>query len=158
MIDILSQKSKRLTALNYGGSITPISYVIGFFKQLFTPFPLSKIKVLLTSNQTVLNPLGTLYLIEISRIVLMLWVYILTLFSLLKIKSFFRFVYRSTFNTCLFYFSIINTLFYTAYNFGSGSSRNKLFPFFLLFLFFCEYLREREERKHFRHDASLTTD
>ncbi|RAP27567.1 hypothetical protein DID74_00240 [Candidatus Marinamargulisbacteria bacterium SCGC AG-333-B06] len=155
IVDILSQDSQRLAALNYGGSITPISYIIGFFKQLFTPFPLSKIKFLLTSNQTILNPLGNLYLIEISRIILMSWVYILTLFSLLKIKSFIRFVYQSTFNTCLFYFSIINTLFYTAYNFGSGSSRTKLFPFFLLFLFFCEYLKERKERQQSTIDKSL---
>jgi len=129
---------------NGGGSITSL-YLQGIFKQLLAPVPISKINYLLNPANIDTNPKHTLHIFESSRILLMSWVYVAYGVVLFNLKSFWTFIRSSQFNVCLFWFALFNTLMYVIYMGGMGSSRNKLYPFILIFLYIADRMSPPEK-------------
>ena len=139
---IKATSERRMELLNVRVKSGLLAYLIGIFKQIFTPLPTSKIAQIFSSDRS-----SNLYLIEISRIVMQTGLYFLIIYMLIHIKSFVKFVKENQYNLMLFWAAVINTILYGIYRMGSGGSRNKLFPVILLFLFFCDYIVKKQDRE-----------
>ncbi len=106
-------------------------------RQLFTPLPSSKMVYLLSHG-----PSSNLVLKEVFRIVIMLGFYIMLLFLLFRPKAVYFLLRNNYFLQLLFIVSVINTIFYAVYRSGGGSTRNKVFPIFLVFIIYIK-LKDR---------------
>lgn len=120
------------------------SAVIGVGRQLFTPLPSSKLVALLRDP-----PGPNLYLKELARMVMNLWFAGSVIFVLTQLGGFLAYIRRNRALALLAIFAAINTVVYGIYFFGVGSSRNKVLPMILVFLFVCHTL----EKHGSRHNA-----
>jgi hypothetical protein len=114
-------------------------YFGAFLRQIFSPFPHSKLLQMFSEE-----PSANLYIFEICRMFMMLGFYYLIFFTIKNFKSFLIFLKVDTFYNILFVVSLVNTVFYTVYRLGGGSSRNKTLPIILLFLFYCNMKNRRK--------------
>lgn len=114
------------------------SAVIGVGRQLFTPLPSSKLVAMLREP-----PGPNLYLKELARMVMNTWFAGSVIFVLTQWGGFSAYIRRNRANALLTIFAAINTVVYGIYFFGVGSSRNKVLPMILVFLFVCHMIEQR---------------
>lgn len=100
-------------------------------RQLFTPIPISKINFLLTHG-----PSYNLVVMEIFRMILMTSFYFMFLAVLFKWKKAYSYLKENRFLQVLFMLAVINTILYAIYRDGGGGTRNKLYPFILIYIMF----------------------
>jgi hypothetical protein len=114
------------------------SGIVGVLRQLITPLPTSKI-VALTREQ----PGENLYLIEVARIIMNTWFISALVLVAWRFRDFVVYV-RLRSSVFLFgIFAAVNTIVYGVYFFGVGSSRNKVLPIILVFMYVCHILDKR---------------
>lgn len=109
-------------------------------RQLVTPLPTSKLNQIATGGMS-----EAFYIYEISRSLMMAIVYGLALYAVFNwqyLGAVFR-INRSL--GALLLISILHTAAYSVYSDGGGDSRNKLYPFFLLFLLYFEIIVAKKE-------------
>lgn len=134
--NIINMRAETIEALErYGNNFILLSII----RQLTTPFPHTKIQQLLSGT-----PSENLYIFEIARTIMMISYYYLIFYVVKYRKRFYEFIKKDVFNQVLLLTAIINTIFYAVYIQGGGSSRNKVFPIILLFLFFC-YMKNNKK-------------
>jgi hypothetical protein len=130
--------SERVALITSGQGFGAVSAAIGVGRQLFTPLPTSKLREFMRGP-----PGQNLYVKEVSRMVMNIWFMGSVVFVLMRLGQFFRYVRRRKHIALLAVFAGINTLVYGMYFFGVGSSRNKVLPMILVFLFVCHSLDQR---------------
>lgn len=130
--------SERVDLVARGGGFGVASGAIGVGRQLFTPLPTSKLVALLREP-----PGSNLYLKEMTRVVMNTWFVGSIIYVLMHLGGFAGYVRRSKAVALLAVFAAINTIVYGIYFFGVGSSRNKVLPMILVFLFVCNSLEQR---------------
>jgi hypothetical protein len=131
---VLSRTSENAQAL--GTSQFGVrSAAIGVARQLITPLPTSKL-VALTHEP----PGANLYLIEVTRIIMNTSFIAALLLVAWRFREFLVFVKHRPAVFLLAVFAAVNTVVYGVYLFGVGSSRNKVLPIILVFLYVCHTL------------------
>jgi hypothetical protein len=103
-------------------------------RQLITPLPLSKI-IFIYNNEVP----GRRILYEILRMIMMISYYFMFVVVLIKWKKAYYFLVQNRFIQILFMMAVINTVLYAIYRDGGGGSRNKLYPFILVYVFFINF-------------------
>jgi len=148
-----SNVDKRIELLNVQEKLTPVSYLIAFVKQFTTPLPTSKLNQMIFHGHS-----DNLYMIEISRVIMHTMFYFLIIFTVVHFRSFKIFLSSSLFNQMFFWFALANSVVYTFYRMGSGSSRNKVLPIILLFVFFVQYYKwKKQYKEHLTFKEFLVT-
>jgi hypothetical protein len=130
--------SERVDLIARGAGFGVASGVIGVGRQLFTPLPSSKLVALLREP-----PGSNLYLKEVTRMVMNTWFVGSVIYVLLHLGGFAGYIRRNKAVALLAVFAGINTIVYGMYFFGVGSSRNKVLPMILVFLYVCYALEQR---------------
>jgi hypothetical protein len=130
--------SERVDLIARGGGFGVASGVIGVGRQLFTPLPTSKLVALLREP-----PGSNLYLKEMTRMVMNTWFVGSIIYVLMHLGGFASYVRRNKAVALFAVFAAINTVVYGMYFFGVGSSRNKILPMILVFLYICHALEQR---------------
>jgi hypothetical protein len=130
--------SERVDLIARGGGFGVASGVIGVGRQLFTPLPTSKLVALLREP-----PGSNLYLKEMTRMVMNTWFVGSIIYVLMHLGGFASYVRRNKAVALFAVFAAINTVVYGMYFFGVGSSRNKILPMILVFLYICHALDQR---------------
>jgi len=118
-----SQELKNLPFISENAAAT--------IRQLFTPFPLSKLARFLTIGAG-----ENLYIYEFVRMIMMSSFYFLTLYCLIFWRKIWRVFAQNDFLKLVFGIALAYTLAYAIYADGGGDSRNKIYPYLLLYLFF----------------------
>lgn len=107
------------------------SNMTSFIRQLLTPFPTSKINMLIYDG---IQLDGNLLFKELYRISLMTFVYLMFFLIIINYRKAIEILSKSLFLQLFFIFSLIITILYSIYGDGGGSTRNKIYPFLFLFI------------------------
>lgn len=132
----ISRTSEDVQALGVG-EFGVASAVVGIVRQLVTPLPSSKLIALFRGPRS-----ENLYVIELTRIVMNAWFILALAYVALHLRAFWAYVNSTRALQLLAMFAAVNTVVYGLYFFGVGSSRNKVLPILLVFLFVCHVLEE----------------
>jgi len=118
------------------------SYLLALVRQLLTPLPSS-----LFSQWFDGQILGTNFVRDLTRMVMMTFFYIGLLYLISNANLALRIIHNNKGLIFLFVFSFGNTILYAVYGDGGGSSRNKTFPIILVLLVLVEILRIKYARR-----------
>ncbi|MCC5879172.1 MAG: hypothetical protein JJU03_04675 [Idiomarina sp.] len=101
-------------------------------RQIITPVPTSKLYEMIYEGVS-----SNFYLYEISRMVLMGAFYFGALFLMFRPGYVMNVINKSDFVAFLILLATLYTVSYALYSEGGGDSRNKLYPFLLVFIILC---------------------
>ena len=100
-------------------------------RQLFTPFPVSKLIDILKNGGG-----ENLFIYELLRMHMLVVFYFLIFYCLAKWRSVLKVLSKNDFLKLLFGITVAYTLAYSLHSDGGGDTRNKVYPYLLLFIVF----------------------
>lgn len=100
-------------------------------RQLITPLPFSKL-IYMYNNEVPTRRV----IYEMLRMILMVSYYFMFVAVLFKWKKAYNLLRENRFIQILFMMAVINTILYAIYRDGGGGTRNKLYPFILVYIVF----------------------